>query len=102
MITRRIYLGKENEEQSRLRATALEYDPEQDAAPHVVATGRGLIAQQIIEIAQANHIPLREDPLLAQALSTLDVSQEIPPELYAVVAEIFAYIFRVREKHLGK
>ena len=102
MITRRIYLGKEKEEQSRLRATALEYDPEQDAAPHVVATGRGLIAQQIIEIAQANHIPLREDPLLAQALSTLDVSQEIPPELYAVVAEIFAYIFRVREKHLGK
>jgi flagellar biosynthesis protein len=102
MITKRIYLDGDKKESQRLRATALGYDPEKDAAPHVLATGRGLIAQQIIEIAQANRIPLREDPILAEALSTLDVSQEIPPELYAVVAEIFAYIFRVREKHLGK
>ena len=106
MVTKRLHLGKDEEEQptppSQQKATALGYDPLKDAAPRVVASGKGRVAQQIIEIAQANNIPLREDPILAEALATLDVSQEIPVELYSVVAEIFAYIYRVREKHAGR
>ena len=72
----------------------------EDAAPRVLATGRGKIAQQIIDLAIANGIPLREDPILAAALSNIDVNEEIPTELYAVVAEVFAYIYRIRGKRL--
>ena len=99
MITNRIYLGKEKgKKRSELQATALGYDPESDVAPRVLASGRGKIAQQIINIAMENGIPLREDPILAAALSNININEEIPPELYAVVAEIFAYLFRIREK----
>jgi flagellar biosynthesis protein len=103
MITTRIYLGKEKEKQrSELQATALGYDPENDEAPRVLASGRGKVAQQIINIAMENGIPLREDPILAAALSSININDEIPPELYAVVAEIFAYLFRIREKRASR
>jgi flagellar biosynthesis protein len=102
MIVNRIRLGKEKDSHPHeLRATALGYEPDQDAAPRVLATGRGKIAQQIIDLAIANGIPLREDPILAAALANIDVNEEIPPELYAVVAEVFAYIYRIRGKRVG-
>lgn len=99
MIGKKIRLGKELGK-PLARATALGYDPEQDAAPRVLATGRGEIAQQIIKLAIANNIPLREDPILAAALSSIDLNEEVPPELYAVVAEVFAYLYRIHNKHL--
>ncbi len=101
MIGKKIRLGKELEKQpQQVRATALGYDPEQDVAPRVLATGRGEIAQQIIKLAIANNIPLREDPILAAALASIDLNEEVPPELYAVVAEVFAYLYRIHNKHL--
>ncbi len=81
-------------------AIALEYDPETDDAPRVIASGRGEIADRILKIAQANQIPIREDPVLAQALSMVDLEREIPPELYAVVAEVLGWVYRLRKKNL--
>jgi flagellar biosynthesis protein len=100
MIVNRIRLGKEKaKEQTQLHATALGYTPGEDPAPRVLAAGRGKIAQQIIDLANTNGIPIREDPILSAALSTIDINEEIPPELYAVVAEVFAYIYRIQGKH---
>ena len=80
------------------RAIALEYDPKVDAAPKVVATGRGEIAEKILEIARENKLPIRDDPILADALAQVDLYDVIPPELYSVVAEVFAFVYRLREK----
>ncbi len=75
------------------RATALRYEGHD--APKVVATGKGLVADRILDAARAAGIPLREDPLLVQALSTLELEQEIPPELYRAVAEALAWAYRL-------
>ncbi len=89
---------KPPEKKSIKTVVALEYNPESDEAPRVIATGRGEIAHRILEIAQANQIPIREDPILAQALSLVDLEEEIPPELYAVVAEVLGWVYRLRNK----
>ncbi len=80
------------------KATALGYDPKRDEAPIVLASGKGAIAEQIIALAKANGIPIREDPLLAEALAGVNLGDPIPPELYALVAEVLAYIYRVEQK----
>jgi flagellar biosynthesis protein len=77
----------------RKRASALRYDGRD--APHVVASGKGLVAEKIIEAAQAAGIPLREDPVLTEALATLEIDQQIPPELYRAVAEALAWAYRL-------
>lgn len=79
----------------RPAAAALKYNPTGDGAPEVVAAGRGLIADEIVRLAKENNIPLHEDAALVEALARLDMSAEIPRELYAVVAEVLAYVFRV-------
>jgi flagellar biosynthesis protein len=86
-------------EEKRIKtAIALEYDPDKNSAPKVVASGRGEIADKILQIAQANKIPIREDTILAQALSMVNLEEEIPSELYAVVAEVLAWVYRLRNK----
>ena len=75
------------------RAAALRYDGRD--APRVVATGRGLVAEKILEAARAAGVPLREDPVLMEALATLEIEQEIPPELYRAVAEALAWAYRL-------
>ncbi len=76
-------------------AVALEYG-DQMAAPTVVAKGQNLLAQQIKEIARWDGIPIIENPPLAQSLyRTVEVGQAIPEKLYAAVAEILAYVFRI-------
>ncbi|PKM81064.1 MAG: flagellar biosynthesis [Firmicutes bacterium HGW-Firmicutes-14] len=77
---------------SGTRAVALGYDQTTMNAPRVMATGRGYIAEKILQIARENNIPVERDPLLADALSQLDLGQEIPPDLYKVVAEILVFI----------
>ncbi len=87
--------GKNN----RIIATALGYDPDHDNAPVVIASGRGKIAEAILTTAREHNIPIHPDPILAESLSRVNVNQAIPPELYIVVAEIFAYIYRVQTQH---
>ena len=80
------------------RATALEYRHGVDTAPRVTAKGRGLIAEKIIALARENNIPVREDADLVEILSTLELNQEVPPELYQVIAEILAFVYKLNNK----
>lgn len=89
--------GDESRE-PRPRAVALSYDPENDEAPRVVASGSGIIAEEIISLAHEHGVPIHDDPLLVEALAALDIDAVIPPELYKVIAEVFAYIVRIHER----
>lgn len=73
------------------QAIALSYDPEEDA-PKVVASGRGLLADKIIEKAKEHDVPVHRDDKLADTLSRLEIGDMIPPELYEVVAEILVFV----------
>lgn len=78
-------------------AVAIQYDPETSPAPVVVAKGLDYLALRIRGIAEEHGVPIVENPPLAQALyKSADVGQEIPLELYRAVAEILAYIYRLR------
>mgnify|MGYP001071015951 CR=1 FL=1 len=73
------------------QAIALEYDPSDDA-PRVIASGRGLLAERIIEKAKESDVPIHRDDKLADTLSRLEIGEMIPPELYEVVAEILIFV----------
>ena len=80
------------------RAAALKYDQAQASAPRVVAKGRGQIADQIIQVARENGVPLVEDRNLATVLETLELESEIPADLYQAVAEVLVFIYRLNGK----
>jgi len=78
-------------------AVALKYDENVADAPVVVAKGMNLIAERIKEIARENNIPMVENKPVAQALYlTVEIGQKIPAELFAAVAEILAFVFRLK------
>lgn len=81
------------------KASALSYLPGQDNAPKVIASGKGAIAEKIIEKARNFKIPIYEDEHLADALSRISTGSEIPPELYEVVAEVLAFISRLDDQY---
>lgn len=80
-------------ERSTRKAAALKYDAQINSAPVVKAKGMGTVADKIIQIALDHNIPIKEDPNLVELLVQLDLEQEIPPELYKVVAEILAFVY---------
>lgn len=80
------------------KAVALTYEAAKREAPEVVASGCGRVAEQIIALARAHGIHIKQDPDLVEVLSKLDIGDVIPPELYAVVAEILAFVYRVNAK----
>ena len=82
---------KDGNEKKIKKAIALEYNPE-DQAPKVIATGRGAIAERIIETANRNNVPVHRYDKLADTLSRLDIGEMIPPELYNVVAEVLVFV----------
>jgi flagellar biosynthesis protein len=82
----------------KTKAVALKYETKKDSAPKVVAKGRDVIAEKIIETAKAHNVPLYEDKNLVQVLEALDLDTEIPPELYRAVAEVLAFIYRLNGK----
>ncbi|MDO4303504.1 MAG: EscU/YscU/HrcU family type III secretion system export apparatus switch protein [Bacillota bacterium] len=67
------------------------YDPK-DEAPTVIASGKGALAERIIEKAREAEVPVHRDDKLADTLSRLDIGDMIPPELYEVVAEILVFV----------
>jgi flagellar biosynthesis protein FlhB len=78
-------------------AVALKYDPAEMHAPKVVAKGAGVIAQKIKEIARFHRIPCVENKPLARALfKELDINDYIPRDLYKAVAQVLAYVYRLR------
>ena len=88
----------DGKKQNRPSASALSYDPQRDNAPRVTASGSGKIAEQIVEIARLHRISVHEDAVLSAALAMVNLGDEIPAELYLVVAEVLAYIYRVAEQ----
>ncbi|MCX8084855.1 MAG: EscU/YscU/HrcU family type III secretion system export apparatus switch protein [Calditerrivibrio sp.] len=84
------------------KATALRYDAEKDKAPKVVAKGRGLIAEKILEKAKAHNIEIKEDPDLLEVLYKLDIYQEIPENLYKAVAEILSEVYKINNRRKSK
>lgn len=80
------------------KAVAMKYDPLSNHAPVVVAKGQGELAERIIEKAKDSGVAIQEDQSLVEVLSKLNVDQEIPPELFAVVAEILSFVYRADNK----
>jgi flagellar biosynthesis protein len=64
-------------------------------APFVSASGQGLVADQIIALAEANGVPVEHDPALASLLAGLRIGQYIPPELYQAIAELLVFLYDV-------
>ncbi|MWC26585.1 EscU/YscU/HrcU family type III secretion system export apparatus switch protein [Paenibacillus sp. MMS18-CY102] len=85
-----------NGEPSKLarKAVALKYEPGERSAPVVIAKGKGHLAEAIVAKATENGVPIQEDSSLVEVLSKLDIDQEIPQELYALVAEILSFVYR--------
>lgn len=78
-------------------AVALRYLREREAAPRVIAKGRGTLAEKILELARKNGIPVHRDSDLVEVLVRLDLDEIVPPELYKAVAEILAYLYRMNQ-----
>ena len=76
----------------RKKAVALQYIPEEDSAPKVIASGEGYLAEKIIEKAVEEDVPVHNDERLAESLSQLEIGESIPPELYKIVADILIYV----------
>lgn len=82
----------ENRENKKVQqAIALEYNPAEDA-PRVIASGRGVLAEKIIQKAKESDVPIHRDDKLADTLSRLEIGEMIPPELYEVVAEVLIFV----------
>lgn len=77
-------------------AVALAYR-QTDAAPRVVAKGRGLIAEEIIARAHEHGVYVHESPELVALLTQVDIDQHIPPQLYRAVAELLAWLYRLEK-----
>ena len=75
------------------KAVALQYQPKLDNAPKVIAKGKGQVAEKIIEIAREHNIYIQNDPDLIEVLSQFDLNEEIPPDLYIVIAELLAFVY---------
>ncbi|MBF0450866.1 MAG: EscU/YscU/HrcU family type III secretion system export apparatus switch protein [Candidatus Magnetomorum sp.] len=80
------------------KAVALKYNKGIDKAPRVTAKGKGYIAEKIIALAKAHDVPVKEDPDLVALLSELELQEEIPPEMYMVVAELLAFVYRMNQE----
>lgn len=79
------------------KAVAIKYDPKKSQAPVVVAKGKGYIAENIVKAAKDSGVALKEDNELINYLMSLELYEEIPPELYQVIAEILAFIYKANE-----
>ncbi|WP_340024130.1 EscU/YscU/HrcU family type III secretion system export apparatus switch protein [Paenibacillus sp. FSL K6-1096] len=80
--------------QNLKKAVALKYVPGQTEAPVVVAKGHGAVADIILQKAKENGVAVQEDAALVEVLSKLDLDQQIPPQLYQLVAEILSYVYQ--------
>jgi flagellar biosynthetic protein FlhB len=83
-------------------AVAIKYDRKRNHAPIVIAKGARKVAERIKAVAREHNIPVVENPPLARALfKSVEIGQEIPLELYKAVAEVLAYVYRLKRKFFG-
>lgn len=76
------------------KAAALSYE-HSDEAPKIIALGKGEVASRIIDTARKNNVPVFEDSGLVEVLTKMEIGQQIPPELYSVVAGILVFISKL-------
>ncbi|MDA3852221.1 MAG: EscU/YscU/HrcU family type III secretion system export apparatus switch protein [Spirochaetaceae bacterium] len=76
------------------KSIALGYNKDIDHAPKVLAKGSGVLANRIIQLAEQEEIPLLENPELAESMMQLELNQNIPVEMYAVMAEILNFVYQ--------
>ncbi|KDE40590.1 MAG: EscU/YscU/HrcU family type III secretion system export apparatus switch protein [Nitrincola lacisaponensis] len=81
------------------QAVALKYDQQQGSAPKVIAKGKGLIAEQILALAQEHDIHIHENPELLEVLIRLELGEEIPETLYRAIAEVIAFAYSLKQPH---
>lgn len=92
----------QNESKDKLKqAVAIRYDKDEGAAPRVAAKGKGLVADQIIDLGKQHSVPVYQNKTLTSMLMAIEIDQEIPPALYTAVAEVLAYIYLL-DQSLGK
>ena len=91
-------MSKDKPTSPRKKAVALTYSPAEQQAPTLVAKGQGYVAESILAKAKEFGVPVQEDSSLVEVLSRLDIDQEIPPELYQLVAELLSFIYRTDRK----
>ena len=84
--------------QKTKKAVSLGYNRQKDNAPKVLATGSGEVAKNIINLAKSHDIPIKEDADLVEVLSKVDLNEEVPPNLYKAVAEIFSFLYQMTNK----
>lgn len=77
-------------------AIALDYEVGTRQAPTVVAKGRGVVAEQILKTARESGVTIEANPMLAEALSGVELDASIPHELYQAVAEVIGFVLRAR------
>lgn len=80
------------------KAVALSYDEERDAAPVIVASGMGYMAEKIVETARESGVPVYEDNSLATVLSQLQLGSQVPEQLYQAIVDIYVYFLRFANK----
>jgi flagellar biosynthesis protein len=78
----------------RQTAVALTAGPENASPPRIAAAGRGKLAEQILQLAFENGVPVREDSALAEMLGKIELDSPVPSEAFFAVAEIFSYVYR--------
>ena len=87
---------------TKTSAVSLQYNQSGDRAPKVTAKGQGWVAEKIIAMAQEQNIPIKKDKDLMELLEKIDVGQEIPEELYKIVAELLAWVYDLNKEYSGK
>lgn len=88
-------------EYRKKKAVALKYQAEEDAAPIVIASGYGTVAEKIIDVAEKKGIPVFKDDSTASMLCMLEVGSNIPVELYEVVAAVYCKLLETSAKIKG-
>lgn len=81
------------------QVAALKYSPDKNEAPEIIALGKGKLAENIIKKAEESNVYIHEDKQLATTLNTFNIGDEIPSELYEVVAGIFIFIQSLDKKY---
>ncbi|WP_457562387.1 EscU/YscU/HrcU family type III secretion system export apparatus switch protein [Caminibacter pacificus] len=83
---------------TNIKAVALKYKAYEDNAPKVVAKGKGVLAQKIIQKAKEYDVSLFQNEALADMLLSVEVGEEIPPKMYEAVVEVFVWLYNLEEK----
>lgn len=90
------YYTKKNKNKVQT-ASAIGYNPKEADAPRILATGKGSLAEKILEIAGQERIPIHQDEKLAEILSFLETGSQIPVEAYGAIAKILSHIYNYKE-----